>query len=157
MSSEDTLTGWLRSKFGLEKGANSNGKRILVVDDESDIRISLATLLMGKGYEVVCAADGSVALEKLKNERFDLMILDLMMPVTGGFAVLQALPEEVAQDMPVVIVTARGADKDIMRGYSKGASYYLVKPFTNREILNIVRYLIEDLDSAQKEHLETVL
>lgn len=132
-------------------------KKILVVDDEPDIRFTLRTLLSAKGYEVDDAEDGQVALEKIKSESFDLLILDLLMPNVSGYEVIGQLSLDGLSDMPVVLLTAKGEDKDIMNGYSMGATYYITKPFKNRRVLDITEYLIGRLDPAQKQTVEARL
>ena len=129
-------------------------KRILVVDDEPDVRFALSTLLTCKGFEVEEAEDGQKALEAIAVRRFDLIILDLLMPHAGGYEVIQRLPPSVREGTPVILLTAKSEDKDIMKGYALGATYYITKPFRNRRVVDVTEYLIGDLSAAQHEALE---
>lgn len=129
-------------------------KRILVVEDEPDIRLNLATLLEASGYVTDEAEDGEVALEKLNNERYNMMILDLMMPNVDGYEVLERMPDPLRERLPVIILSAKNQDEDILKGYGLGATYYVTKPYENATILNIARYLIGDLTDKQRRSLE---
>jgi DNA-binding response OmpR family regulator len=130
------------------------GKRILIVDDEPDIRLSLQLLLSSKGYDVAEAEDGAVALQRLTAEVFSLVIMDIRMPELDGYQVMRQLPADVLDRTPIVLLTAMGQDRDVMTGYSMGATYYITKPFKNQHVLDIVDYLVGDLDAAQKAALE---
>jgi DNA-binding response OmpR family regulator len=135
----------------------SETKQILVVDDEHDIRLTLHTLLETLGYSVDEAENGRVAYEKLKEKKYDLMMLDILMPEMTGFELLDLLCKENDIQIPVIILSAKGEDSDLMKGYATGATYYITKPFQNREVMNAVRYLIEDLDPTQRAELEKML
>jgi DNA-binding response OmpR family regulator len=128
--------------------------RILVVDDEPDSRFSLQLLLSGRGYEVEEAEDGEVALGKLNASPFDLVILDLLMPNLTGYQVIERLTPAVSEHTAIVLLTAKGEDRDIMKGYSMGATYYITKPFKNQRVLDIADYLLGNLTSTQKKALE---
>ena len=134
--------------------ASENRKSVLVADDESDIRLILSALLTQMGYAVTEAVDGQEALNLLSSRKFDLMILDLMMPRIDGEKVLEQLRHQgVLERMPVIILTAKAQRKDIEKGYEKGASFYIVKPFSNRTIQELARYLLEDLTEEEKEKI----
>ncbi|MBQ1840030.1 MAG: response regulator transcription factor [Atopobiaceae bacterium] len=105
--------------------------RILIADDEPDIRGVLALYLENAGYEVLEAADGGAALEMLLNERIDLCLLDIMMPVLDGYHVLKRIRE--TSDVPVIVISAKGQDPDKILGLNLGADDYLVKPFNPLE------------------------
>jgi two-component system alkaline phosphatase synthesis response regulator PhoP len=110
--------------------------KILVVDDEATIRDMLAFKLRNAGHEVSLAIDGGEAMQHAGRDRPDLIVLDVMMPVLGGFEVLHRLkadPELKAT--PVVMLTAKGQERDILTGLNGGASDYLVKPFSLRELI----------------------
>ena len=121
------------------------GRRILVVDDELDIRMVLEEILKGQGFEVFTAENGAEALRKLEQESYDLMVLDIMMPVMDGNEVMAKLPEEVKEKMPVIMLTAKASDEDVMDGYKKGADYYIVKPFDNVTLINAILYLLKEV------------
>jgi DNA-binding response OmpR family regulator len=133
------------------------GKRVLAVDDETDIRMIIEGLLKSGGYEVETAEDGEDALGKFNKGRFDLVILDVMMPKRDGYEVLREIRQGPKGETPVVMLTAKATDKDVWKGYEEGATYYLTKPFSNQQLLNIVKYLIGDLPPHERERLETHL
>ncbi len=117
--------------------------KILIADDEPNIVISLEYLMKREGYEVIVARDGTQALETILRERPSLVLLDVMMPGKTGFDVcqeLRALPD--FKDLPIVMLTAKGRDTDIAKGLAMGATAYLAKPFSTKEIAAKVRELL---------------
>jgi two-component system response regulator ResD len=116
--------------------------RILVADDEADIRLSIRLLLQSRGYHVDEARHGREALAKLEGAEtpYALLILDLMMPELDGYAVLDALDE--ASAPPVVVLTAKGAEADKLRGFRKGARRYVTKPFHNETMLATIQEVL---------------
>jgi len=129
-------------------------KSVLVVDDTPDVRLILNAILTQAGYSVTEAEDGQEALDILADRKFDLMILDLMMPRVTGEEVLDHLrDQDRLKEMPVIVLTAKGQQKEIERGYEKGASFYVVKPFNNFTIRELARYLIEDITEEEKEEI----
>jgi DNA-binding response OmpR family regulator len=133
--------------------AQRTKKLILVVDDESDVRTILRAILTQSGYSIVEARDGQEALDLLVEMRFDLMILDLLMPRVNGEEVLQRLDKERLKTMPVIILTAKTSKRAVERGYRKGASFYVIKPFSNTTIVELVRYLVEDMTEKEREKI----
>jgi DNA-binding response OmpR family regulator len=129
-------------------------KKILIAEDEFDIRFMLEQLLELEGFEVVGVGDGKQALDVLGGEDFDLLILDLMMPVLDGFGVLRQLDPSKLRRMKVVILSAKTTDEDIIRGYSVGAAQYVIKPFDNEHVVDIVKYLISDLSPQERAELQ---
>ena len=129
-------------------------KKILVVDDEPDIHSVIKAVLSKKDYDVQSASDGQEALEKLSAQKYDLIILDVLMPNVNGFTVLQRIREGGQTDLPVIMLTAMSAERDIWKGYEKGATYYLTKPFENKQLVNIVDYLVGDLPRDERLRLE---
>jgi len=130
-------------------------KKILVVEDEPDIRLNLTTLLNAKGYLTDEAADGQVALNQLASgQQYDVMILDLMMPNVDGYEVLERMDPAQLEELSVIVLTAKNQDEDILQGYIMGATYYVTKPYENSAVLNIVRYLVGDLTEDEKIDLE---
>jgi DNA-binding response OmpR family regulator len=106
-------------------------KRVLIVDDEPNIVISLEFLLKRAGLEVLIARDGEAGLAEIRSAQPDLVILDVMMPKLDGFAVLQAVRADPAvKSTPVLMLTARGRDADQKKGLVLGANAYLSKPFS---------------------------
>ncbi|KNB49528.1 response regulator transcription factor [Streptomyces caatingaensis] len=114
--------------------------RILVVEDDTDLALALRTLLTRAGYDVVPAADGREALRLLFAERPALLILDIGLPELDGWAVLERTRD--LSDLPVLLLTARGAETDRVRGLRSGADDYLPKPFGNDELLARVEALL---------------
>lgn len=103
------------------------GYRILIADDEAEIRDLLRLYLENDGYEVVEAADGIEAMEKLKRENPNLLILDIMMPGLDGYRVLRNIREN--SNIPVIMLSARDTNADKILGLNLGADDYITKPF----------------------------
>ena len=112
--------------------------RILIVDDEADTVGLLELTLQPAGYLTESSFNGFQAIEKIKNEQFDLVLLDIMMPELSGFDVIRTLNEEAVPLPPVVFLTARGRTVDIETGNSLGAAGYLVKPATRGQLLDAI-------------------
>ncbi len=114
--------------------------KILVVDDEADIRMLIRAFLSMSGFDVEEAQDGEIAFNKLKESEFDLVISDIYMPNMDGIQLLRNMRESEIR-IPAVIVTASTAEKDILEGYNWGANYYINKPFDNERLLEIANEL----------------
>jgi DNA-binding response OmpR family regulator len=114
--------------------------RILVVDDDDDIRGLLRTLLERAGHEVIAAPDGRAGLRELFADSPDLVILDVAMPVLDGWATLERIRE--VTDVPVLMLTARDAEPERVRGLTGGADDYVVKPFGRQELVARVDALL---------------
>jgi len=110
--------------------------KILIAEDEEDIRQLLSIHLENEGYDVYQAADGLEALELFYKEDIDLMLLDVMMPKIDGFKVLTKIREN--SDIPVIFLTARSEEEDKILGLGLGADDYVVKPFSLLEIASRV-------------------
>ena len=108
------------------------GKKVLVVDDEKLIVKGIRFSLLQDGLEVDCAYDGEEALELAKNNEYDLVLLDVMLPKLSGFEVCQQIRE--FSDMPIVMLTAKGDDMDKILGLEYGADDYITKPFNILEV-----------------------
>jgi DNA-binding response OmpR family regulator len=118
-------------------------KRILIVDDEPSIVISLEFLMKREGYEVVIAADGEAALKALAEGRPDLVLLDVMLPRMNGFEVCSRIRANPTwSDVKVLVLTARGRDSEIARGLGLGADAYVTKPFSTRDLVAQVSRLL---------------
>lgn len=115
--------------------------RVLVVEDEAKIASFIARAFEEEAYESVVAKDGETALALAKSEGFDLVVLDIMLPGIDGFAVLKELRARKLR-MPVIVLTARDAVADRVRGLDLGADDYLAKPFSVEELLARSRALI---------------
>ena len=108
------------------------GKRVLVVDDEKLIVKGIRFSLMQDGLEVDCAYDGEEALEKAKENAYDLILLDVMLPNMDGFEVCQQIRD--FSDVPIIMLTAKGDDMDKILGLDYGADDYITKPFNILEV-----------------------
>jgi DNA-binding response OmpR family regulator len=108
--------------------------RVLIVEDEASLREGLIDLLSGAGHEVVAVAEGQAAIELGSGESFDLVLLDLMLPDLDGIEVCRRL-REVRPVLPILMLTARGAEADKVAGLDAGADDYVTKPFGARELL----------------------
>lgn len=127
--------------------------RILLVDDETDIRDQLGAMLAGQKYIVETAADGEEALDKIFDQSFDLIILDIMLPKRDGLSVLQEL-REAENRTPVLMLTARCEINDKIEGLDQGADDYLAKPFSTAELLARVRALLRRVSEHARPVLE---
>jgi len=115
-------------------------KRILVVDDEKLIVKGLRFSLLQDGYEVDCAYDGEEALEFAKNNEYDLVLLDIMLPKLNGLEVCQQIRE--FSEVPIVMLTAKGDDMDKILGLEYGADDYITKPFNVLEVKARIKAII---------------
>ena len=119
-------------------------KKILAVDDERHIVRLVEVNLQRAGYEVVTAFDGKEALEKVKSETPDLVVLDVMMPYMDGFEVLRNLKADpTTAEIPVIMLTAKAQDADVFRGWQSGVDCYLTKPFNPMELLTFVKRIFD--------------
>ena len=115
--------------------------RILLIEDEASLRAALVPLLEDAGYRVRVATDGPGGLDRALAEPFDLILLDIMLPGLDGFSICRELRRR-GRRIPVLMLTARGAVDDRVRGLDCGADDYLVKPFSGAELLARVRALL---------------
>ena len=115
---------------------------ILVVEDDARLRDRLARFLTGEGFRVTAAADAAGARARMRGVSPDLLVLDVMMPGESGLDLTRALREEQGHDLPVLLLTARGAPEDRIAGFEAGADDYLPKPFEPRELVLRIRALL---------------
>ena len=108
--------------------------RLLVVEDDPAILNGLLDVLVFNGYQVQGAEDGGQGLEKALGERFDLILLDVMLPTLDGFSICRQIRRR-KPDQPVIMLTAKGAEADIVSGFKAGADDYISKPFSLRELM----------------------
>ena len=114
-------------------------KKILVVDDEPNIVKMVESRLKANGYEVIIAYDGQEAIEKVKSDMPDLIVLDLMLPKIDGYKVFGVLKQdEKYKNIPIVMLTARAGYEDIKRGMELGTIAYVTKPFKAEVLLGII-------------------
>ena len=139
-------------------------EKILVVDDEEDILELVRYNLAREGYQVACVASGEEALVKAKNEVPDVILLDLMLPGLDGLDVCRRLKSNpVTAGIPIVMLTAKGEDVDMVTGLELGADDYVIKPFSPRVLLARIKALlrrkvqkIEDDSSVVRIHDLTI-
>lgn len=108
---------------------------ILVVEDDTDARDALCAMLESLGHKPVAFSSGKAALQEVKKHKFDVALLDIMMPEMNGYQLLEELkkiPE--TANIPVIMVTARDDQDEILEGYHLGADYYITKPYTMSQI-----------------------
>ncbi|HEY5808961.1 MAG TPA: ATP-binding protein [Povalibacter sp.] len=129
---------------GDTSGTLGTGKRVLLVDDNADMREYVSRLLTAQGYAVETAADGEMALTKARSSHFDLIITDVMMPRLDGFGFLRAIRSDAhLAGLPVILLSARAGEDARIEGIEAGADDYLVKPFAARELLARVHTSIQ--------------
>lgn len=127
-------------------------QRILIVDDNPDSATIMRSMLEPHGYEVEVATRGSTALEMVRAAPPDLVLLDIMMPGMSGFEVLQNIKADAhTSRVPVILVTAKTQDEDLVSGYQRGADYYITKPFTAKQLLYGIRLVLGKGDAAEAE------
>jgi two-component system phosphate regulon response regulator OmpR len=122
---------------------------ILVVDDDSRLRQLLHRYLVQNGYYVTAASEAAEARSKLKNLAFDLVVLDIMMPGQDGLSLTAELRRE--SDVPILLLTARGAPEDRIAGLEAGADDYLPKPFEPRELLLRIATILRRVQAARTD------
>ena len=108
--------------------------RILIVEDEEAIRTGLRDVLVFHGYELDCAADGNEGLDKALSGSFDLILLDIMLPGMDGFEICNRIRSR-DREQPIIMLTARSSDEDIIQGLSLGADDYVAKPFSVAQLV----------------------
>ena len=130
-------------------------QRILVVEDEEALASGIRDALSHAGYEADVAHDGNNAMEKLKEDPFDLVVLDIMLPGKSGLDVLREL-REARKDVRVVMLTALSDEADVVRGFELGADDYMPKPFSPRELVARVnaQFRRRDMDTAPPPQLD---
>ena len=117
--------------------------KILVVDDEVYILHILDFSLGAEGFEVITANNGELAIEKAKQDKPDLIVLDIMMPVLDGYETCRRLKREAeTKNIPVVLLTAKGRDVDKRLGYEVGAVDYIVKPFSPNRLIERIQEIL---------------
>ena len=121
---------------------------VLVVDDNEDSLRIVESILRLAGFEVCVARDGKQGIEIAAASIPELIILDIMMPVMDGVETLQKLRNSSRTSrIPVILLTAKAQDEDVIAGYQTGADYYITKPFTEKQLLYGVRLVLGQTDS----------
>jgi DNA-binding response OmpR family regulator len=131
-------------KENIARGGDEMGKRVLLIEDEPNIIEAISFILSRDGWTVHTHEDGTSAMAKVLALPPDMIILDVMLPGRSGFDILRDLRDnEVTKATPVMMLTARGQDKDRELAMRLGASLFMTKPFSNEEVRNHVRNLME--------------
>lgn len=129
-------------------------KKILVVDDEKLIVKGIRFSLEQDGMEVECAYDGEEALQKIKDNEYDIILLDVMLPKLNGFEVCQQVRE--FSSVPIVMLTAKGEDMDKILGLEYGADDYITKPFNILEVKARIKAIIRRTAPKRKEEVKVI-
>lgn len=123
--------------------------RLLVVDDEPKIREVIREYAEFNGYEVTEASDGMSAVGLCKLNEYDLIVLDIMMPKLDGFSACKEIKK--IQDVPIIMLSARGEEYDKLHGFDLGIDDYVVKPFSPKELMARINVVLERRNAAKKE------
>jgi two-component system, OmpR family, response regulator len=120
----------------------ADGPLVLVADDDADIRDLVEFKLAQAGYTVKAVGDGLSAWEAFEAARPELVVLDVMMPGLSGIDVLRKIRESDAAEVPVLLLSAKSRDSDVDTGFAVGATDYVVKPFSPRELMHRVNAIL---------------
>lgn len=116
-------------------------RKVLIVDDEPNILMSLEFLMKKSGYKVFVARDGAEAMVIVNEEIPDVVILDIMMPQVDGYEVCEYIKKEKKMNAKVIFLTAKGKESDFEKGYQAGADFYMTKPFSTKKLVDKVNEL----------------
>ncbi len=130
--------------------------RILIVEDEEPIRQGLIDVFIFHGYDVDWAADGQLGLDKAVREKYDLLLLDVMLPGKDGFTICNEI-RKLSREQPIIMLTAKTSDEDIITGLSLGADDYVAKPFSVAELVLRVEAVLRRSRRLVKDLPELVL
>ena len=123
------------------------GKRVLLIEDEPNIIEAISFILSRDGWTVHTHEDGETAMDKVRTQPPDLIILDVMLPGRSGFDILRDIREDVgSKTLPVMMLTARGQAKDRELALRLGANHFMTKPFSNQDVCEYVRKLMAEAD-----------
>jgi len=132
--------------------------KVLVVDDEPDVLLLCRVNLEFEGYEVVEASDGEMAMQVVREENPDVVLLDVMMPKMDGWQVLAALKaDDDLKDIPVVMLTAKVQDQDQIRGWSSGAAEYITKPFSPLALSQVLQDVLSNDPEEEERRRRMIL
>jgi DNA-binding response OmpR family regulator len=128
------------------------GRRILVIDDEPGIVDIVETNLLGEGFDVISASDGREGLQKIRQDKPDLIVLDVMMPEMDGWQVLKEIEKDPdTAGLPIIMLTAKATDEDYIHGLEEGAVEYLTKPFFPQELVNRIKITLMILNPRMRD------
>ena len=125
--------------------------KVLIVDDEEKIRNVIREYCESSNYECDEAENGNIALEKLKKNDYDILILDIMMPKMDGFELLKELPKEYR--IPTIILSARDEELDKLQGFDLGIDDYLTKPFSPKELIARIKAIMKRTNHLMEEYV----
>jgi len=131
-----------------------NKKQILLIDDDRELAELLVDYLAQQGFIVQCCFDGQSGLELAYNSKFDLILLDVMMPKLNGFEVLKALGSE--YKTPILMLTAKGDNNDKVQGLELGADDYLAKPFHHQELLARIHAILRRINIVTQQNQQAL-
>ena len=118
--------------------------KILVADDDAVTILFVKSLLEDRGHQVITAEDGATAIQLIRNEKPDLVVTDLVMPFRNGLEIIREIREDVGlKRIPVVVISMKGKEGDIVLGLEEGADDYIVKPFHALELVARIQRLLE--------------
>ncbi len=118
-------------------------KRILIVDDEPNIVVSLEFLMKREGFETIVAGDGEAALAAVADRSPDLVVLDVMLPKMNGFEVCQRIRSDPRrQGLKILMLTAKGRDTEVAKGIGLGADAYVTKPFSTKDLVAQIKQML---------------
>jgi DNA-binding response OmpR family regulator len=121
--------------------------KVLIVDDEPNILLSLEFLMKKEGYAVFIARDGEEAFEIINREQPDIVLLDIMMPKVDGYQVCEFIKNnQLTANTRVIFLSAKSKEIDVEKGYSVGADLYISKPFSTRDLVKKVSVMAEEID-----------
>jgi two-component system alkaline phosphatase synthesis response regulator PhoP len=120
-------------------------ERILIAEDEPDIRELIRLALQFNGFEVISASDGAEAVELASNNSFDLIMLDVRMPRLTGYEACRQLREmEATKEIPIIFLSAKGQEAEVDEGLEAGADRYILKPFAPFELANEIKQILAE-------------
>lgn len=132
-------------------------KKILIIEDNPDVRENLAEILMLSGYEAITAENGKIGVEKAQKDHPDLILCDIMMPELDGYGVLHILSrQQLTTDIPFIFLTAKAEKEDFRRGMSLGADDYIVKPFDDVALLQTIEARLQKSERLRKASAQGV-
>ena len=118
--------------------------RILIVDDDPDVSRMMRVAFQGEDYEILAASSGQEGLERIISDKPEILILDIYMPEMDGCEVLERLRrDEATTSIPVVMLTAQDAEKDILKCQQMGALFYCIKPFLPQELADLIKRILD--------------
>ena len=131
--------------------------RVLIVDDEPDILLMMRLHLEAEGFETALAADGERAVERLMEEDFDVVLLDVMMPVLDGWGVLEHVERSPRKAPPIIVVSAKTSENDVARAIRLGAAEYVTKPFEMSVLPALIKRIAALSLEEREKHRQSIL